>query len=222
VACSQRDCADRAGAVADRQRSSAIGRTGIRLRTGQQGQIWITSRDSTFKSAVPLYPASDEQLAAIPSSGLWIVPKPDGSGTTAGARPDWAVNALGAPVTSSSTAAALDPTVAPTLPTVPESSIKLSGERGENTKPFALLAGAYTVTWKTELRRDSASCFSAATLYRVDGKRYVQSLYSVTLNRDGGDKNASGDTEVYGVTTGQYFIEANTTACSWSVEIRPQ
>lgn len=188
------------------------------------GQVWLVG--NTARLAVPIYPATDEQIAAIAWNGAWVVPNADNSSVTAGSKPDWDTSGIAAqPSTAPAVAAAPAATATSTAvpaPAATEAAIKLSGERGENTKPFTLKSGNYTVAWKTELRRDATSCFSAATLYRVEGKRYIESLYSVTLKRDGGERSASGDTEVYGITAGQYYIDATTTGCSWAVEIKPQ
>lgn len=191
------------------------------------GQVWLVG--TTSRLAVPIYPATDEQIAAIAWNGNWVVPSGDNSSVVAGAKPSWATDdprvsaaTESAPAVAAAPVATATPTPAPAPAPSAQETIKLSGERGENTKPFTLKSGNYTVSWKTELRRDSSSCFSGATLYRVEGKRYIESLYSLTLKREGGDRSASGDTEVYGITAGQYYLDVTTTACSWSVEIKPQ
>ena len=173
-----------------------------------QGQLWFTGRDGAIRAGVPLYPASDEEIAAIPASGHWLIPKPDGSGLQAGPRPAWDL-----------TNTTAQPSAQPPLAS-PAEPITLSGERGENTRPFELRGGNYTVAWRAQLRRESTSCFAGATLYRVDGKRHVETLFNVTLNRDH-ERTASGETQVYGVVAGAHYLDVSSTACSWSVEIRP-
>ncbi len=50
------------------------------------GNTWLVNGGA--KSRVPIYPAADDQIAAIPDNGAWVVPAPDG-GLTLGTRPDW-------------------------------------------------------------------------------------------------------------------------------------
>jgi hypothetical protein len=190
-----------------------------------EGLVWLVLVGQRVK--IPVWAASDEEIAAVPVADRWAVMN-DAGAIVAGDRPAWlADESASAPPAAPAQSAA--PTTTPKSTATPrppspagESPINLSGERGENTKPFDLRGGNYTVAWKTELRRDSSSCFSGATLYRVEGKVHVESLYSITLYRANGDRSAEGETQVYGVRPGQHYLDVNTTACSWSVGIRPQ
>jgi hypothetical protein len=51
------------------------------------GNVWLVY--GGWRSAVPIYPATDEQIAAVPDGGQWVVPGADGR-LTLGARPSWA------------------------------------------------------------------------------------------------------------------------------------
>ena len=55
-----------------------------------QGHVWFI-KGTGERTAIPFYPASDLELAAIPWTGTWLVPSADGSGLTEGPVPDWAV-----------------------------------------------------------------------------------------------------------------------------------
>lgn len=168
------------------------------------GQVWAAYNNQ--RVAIPIYPATDAEIAAIPWSGLWLGLKADGTGYEPGPKPDWAVP-------STTTVAAAPPLAA--------AVVRLGGDRGQNTAPFNLSAGNYVAAYRTDLRPGQSSCFTAATLYRVEGKRRVESIYSTTLSQRDGQTTATGETRIYGVAGGDHFVEADETGCSWSVEIRP-
>lgn len=168
------------------------------------GQDFVISGGQRI--AVPIYPATDEQIAAIPWPGQWLGLKADGSGYENGQRPDWSTSAAAVPAPPSTSAAA----------------VKLGADRGQNTAPFSLGAGNYIAAWRTDLRSGSSSCYTSATLYRVAGKSRVEAVYSTTLNSREGQPSASGETRVYGVTAGDHYLDVSETGCSWVVEIRPQ
>lgn len=168
------------------------------------GQDFVISGGQRI--AVPIYPATDEQIAAIHWPGQWLGLKADGSGYENGPRPEWS-------------AAATVP--APPPPVAGDNTIRLGADRGQNTQPFQLAAGNYTVRWQVQLQPTASSCYVGATLYRVEGKRRVEGLINTSISRDTG-RSASGETQVYGVLAGAHYLDVSETGCSWSIEIRPQ
>lgn len=73
------------------------------------GNVWLVAGGQ--RSGVPIYQATDEQIAAVPESGQWLVPAGDGTGALVlGGRPEWAG---GAPTVAGATVIAGD-----ALPTV--------------------------------------------------------------------------------------------------------
>lgn len=60
---------------------------GAFVRDGD-GTVWLVQGGQRLQ--VPIYPATADDIAAIPASDQWAVPSPDGN-VTAGARPDWAM-----------------------------------------------------------------------------------------------------------------------------------
>jgi len=99
------------------------------------GQVFVIS--GSQRLAVPIYPASDEQIAAVPWPGTWMVPKADGTGYEAGAKPEWAV--------------ASSPAAPPPPPPAVGETIRVGGNSGQNTAPFNLPAGNYQVSWQAGL-----------------------------------------------------------------------
>lgn len=57
------------------------------------GAVWVLLNNNAGKLirvAVPIHPATEEELAVIPHNGQWIIPKDDGTvGPKGGPRPDW-------------------------------------------------------------------------------------------------------------------------------------
>jgi hypothetical protein len=114
------------------------------------------------------------------------------------------------------------PQAAAPPPPPPAEKITLSGNTSQNTRPFDLRGGHYTVTWETRLQRGQTSCYSGASLRRVESGRQVELLYNLTLSERDGRTSASGENQVYSVAAGQYFLDVSETGCSWSVTLRPQ
>lgn len=83
------------------------------VRDGE-GQIWLVG--TTARLAVPIYSATEEQINAIGWNGKWVVPKPDGLGVQAGAKPEWATDPIG---TTPPSTVADDPTATPVQTNTP-------------------------------------------------------------------------------------------------------
>lgn len=59
------------------------------------GEIYVVSQGVRF--GIPIYPATDEQIAALPFPNLWLLPNAAGDGFATAPRPEWAVAAIAAP-----------------------------------------------------------------------------------------------------------------------------
>lgn len=160
------------------------------------GQVFVVSGGQ--RHAVPLYPASDAEIAAIPSSGQWMVPKVDGSGYELAAANPWPA----APPAAAAAGAALT----------------INGDGQQNTRPFELAGGNYTVKWDGR----SSNQFGGnliMTLKRVDGPGFGgELLVNLVLSRD--KSSASGETQVYNVKPGQHYLDVMAPG-PWSVTITP-
>lgn len=167
------------------------------------GDVWYVGAAGN-RAQVALYQTSDDELAALPILDGWFAARPNGTGVgfSVGPKPDYATAQI-----------------APTATPAAEEPIKLSGERQQNTRPFDLRGGTYVVTWDIRQPKGSeAACYASASLVRVEGKRSVESLFNLAVNR--GDKPVNGETMVYGVTGGQHYLSVNG-SCAWSVTIGP-
>lgn len=165
------------------------------------GQVYVVSGGQRI--AVPIYPATDEQIAAIPWPGGWMVPKADGTGYETGARPEWA---------------AAQPS-APPPPPAAGAPIVLSGDGQQNTRPFDLAGGNYAVKWDGR----SSGQFGGnliVSLKRVDGPSYGGDLLvNLVLSRE--KPSASGETQVYNLKPGQHYLDVVAPG-PWSVTLTPQ
>lgn len=55
------------------------------------GHVWLVYPNG-IRVAVPIHPATDDEIAAHPWLGVYAVPKDDHTGLRWGNRPDWAVD----------------------------------------------------------------------------------------------------------------------------------
>lgn len=79
------------------------------------GEIYVVSQGVRF--GIPIYPATDEQVAALPFSNLYLLPNAAGDGFATAPRPDWAVAAIAPPPPAASA-----PPAAPQPPPAASSS----------------------------------------------------------------------------------------------------
>ncbi len=185
--------------VVDVSAQSAVpGRVFVRDSSGGVWYVNVTGQ----RSPVAIYPATDEEIAAFPDSGLWFANRPSGNAYafTIGPKPDYTTGTI--------------------APVAAEEPVKLDGERAQNTRPFDLRGGTYRVEWEAKLpKAEERSCRGTMVLHRTEGRRMVDILYSVMLRRDG-DRSASGETMLYSVASGQHYLDA-IGECEWRVTISP-
>ena len=63
------------------------------------GNVWLIAGGQ--RAGVPIYQTTDDQIAAVPDSGQWLIPAGDGSGALVlGAKPTWAGGAQAAAATT--------------------------------------------------------------------------------------------------------------------------
>jgi hypothetical protein len=168
-----------------------------RLVQSSDGTLYVIAGDVRHR-IVPA-PISDEELLAIGESVGWV------DGTIA----------LGTP-------AAPSQPVPQAAPAPGEQPITLSGSQDQNTAPFELRGGTYIARWSAQLRSGESSCFVGARVRRTMDQRSLDSIISTTLSRRQGAPSANGETILYGVTPGLYYLDVNTSGCDWSVTIAPQ
>lgn len=154
------------------------------------GDVWLVFGSERLR--VPIYPADEAAIVAIPDAGRWAVPAPDGS-LTAGTRPEWApVAQQPAPIT---VAAAPTATSVPPPPT-------------ETPIDPASLCGAVTLrllrNTPDELKPAGnnlyrSQCERAARRHGVVGVACVQASWEAVLpsvGRPGATSNVTDDVDV--------------------------
>lgn len=99
-----------------------------------------------------------------------------------------------------------------------DGQIQVSGNGKQNTRPFELTGGAYTVRWSS----NSTTQFGGNVilhLRRTDGVLGSELLVNTVVNRE--KPTASGETQVYNVKPGTHYLDV-TSPGEWSVIIAPQ
>lgn len=194
---------------------------GVFVRNSE-GLVWLVLEGERIK--IPVWQATDEEIAAVPVFDRWAVMDAVGA-IVAGDRPAWLVDSSPAsqPVAAAQPTPTRTPRPAATATPQPqprqEDPVRFNGDRAQNTKSFDLRGGNYSVSWQTKLPRGTSSCFGGGILYRVDGNRYIERLFSTILGDEQG-KSADGETQLFGLAAGSYYFDIDG-SCSWAVEIRP-
>lgn len=174
------------------------------------GTVWLMNNG--LRTGIPITAASDDQIMAVPESGLWVVPGT--SGTMGRQRPDWDVSAGG--VAPPVTAAAPNP-APPAQPEKPvEQPVNFSGTQDQNTRAFLLTGGNYTWHWKGTVRSSINQCVLYGYLVNVASGRRVENIGGILRG-----KGEEGDTQIYNLPSGQYYFDISST-CAWEVSIAPQ
>ena len=95
------------------------------------------------------------------------------------------------------------------------------GDTSLNTRPFELKDGDYTAKWTASLKSDRSSCYFGGRMHAVSTQGYVETIANTTLSSRE-KKSDKGETQIYGVEAGRYYLDMVTTGCSWTVTIEPQ
>ena len=104
---------------------------------------------------------------------------------------------------------------------VTQEPITVSGVGQLNTRPFALESGNYSISWVATAEPGSRlGCSFSATLRPVSK---LTSFYGESIgNGEAAPQQPyHGETQVYSVPTGSFYLEANT-RCGWAITIQPQ
>jgi hypothetical protein len=90
----------------------------------------------------------------------------------------------------------------------------VNGHGEGNTRAFHLLAGNYTSDWIV-----TGDCFQVGRLVSLEGRSVGPS--NIVLPSEIYRSAASGQTQLYGVPEGNYYVSAGGTACDWLVTLTP-
>lgn len=171
---------------------------------GPDNQIWLIVSGGR-RLAVPVSRVSEVDLNATSWNGAWVVPEADGSGLTV------------AIIDNTGALAPSQPQAGP--PPAPAGEIKIAGTGQQNTKPFDLAAGNYTVRWSGSQQAGPAGLGNLIiTLKRADGQFMHETIVNTVLNRE--RPQASGETQVYGAKSGPHYLEVLAPG-PWSVTFTP-
>jgi len=123
---------------------------------------------------------------------------------------------LAAPLAHAQDAAASPPAACVTDPPAAGAPIVVTGSGARHSAPFALDGGAYHATWKSD---KTPEAFSYIHLKSADGSTpfFVDTVYTRTSGDDGA---RDGDTYVYNVKPGTYYLDVRLPA-GWSVTLTP-
>jgi hypothetical protein len=135
--------------------------------------------------------------------------------TTVSAAPASSPAVQGAP------AAPVAPVAASPQPLVPLVAlpIVLDGDDSATTKPLDLAGGDYAVLWEAQLQRGKASCYLGGRLRRWEDQNPGALLVTATVSNPN-DRTISGETRVFGVSSGRYVLDVMTTGCDWKIKIQ--
>lgn len=110
------------------------------------------------------------------------------------------------------------PTEAPPPTVKPvEAAVAFSGSSMQQTRPFPLAGGNYTVKWSARPANASGGCYHGASLKSASGK---PSNFLVNELLQSG-RNASGETQVYRVAPGDDYYFDISSGCAWEISIAP-
>jgi hypothetical protein len=122
---------------------------GVFLRD-DAGTIWLTTGGK--RAQVPIYPASNDAIGAIPDGGQWVVPGgADGPDLRLGSRPDFAGGPppagapAGAAASGAATTDASASVVGHSVPTEPPNHVPQDAPLNYNTRPPT--SGMHYPTW---------------------------------------------------------------------------
>jgi hypothetical protein len=97
-----------------------------------------------------------------------------------------------------------------------DGQVDLSGTGKQNTRPFDLAGGAYTLRWSASGNRGGNVIMH---LKRTDGTGISQLLVNTIMPTNGAE--LGGETQVYAVKSGTYYLDL-TAPGPWSVQVYPQ
>jgi hypothetical protein len=177
--------------------STALAQTPLKLVVSEDdfGTLYLVTDHGRF-TLNPVYMSPGELDASVDLGPL--------SGAEVGAQVP-----TGTPVPPTSTP------VPPTSTPIPATAqpITLSGSTGTNSTPLHL-AGNYTSNWSVS---GAKLCSGSAKIVAVDG-HFIRNNEVIPLGFY--DQPASGQTQVYGLTDGQYYVSTNIN-CNWAINLSP-
>jgi hypothetical protein len=188
--------------------SSAQSQAAPRLVQAADGTLYLVTDEGRL--LIQPAPISDEELAVLPDLGATdeflpsLAPSPE--------------------VVREVVTIVVTPTPAPT-PQPAQAAITLSADGAQNTRPFTLQGGNYVASWRAARHAaDPTPCVHAASLSSTVRSGFSSSVPAFT-DPIGGVRTisqgpASGESQIYGVPPGEYFVDYSG-SCEWAITITP-
>jgi hypothetical protein len=215
-----------------------------------RGDTWLVLRIAAgqfVRVGIPIFPATDAEIAAVPANGQWIIPG-DGARMSA-ERPAWTVG--GVPAASQSVAPPPAPSIPPAPPTatstpvlpptmtpmptftplptmtplppptftpvINEGQRKVEGRGDRDSDAFRLNGGNYAIRWDLDVPRNTTSCTFVGKLQNADTGGIV-SVFASDSFVTFGKVGEIRLTSVPGPTRYKVDVDGN---CEWEVWVIP-
>ena len=173
------------------------------------GDIWLVVNGTRI--GIPILPATNDEIVAMPFAGQWIGPADtSGQPTLLNSKPEWAQAGTVFPPQPQSQS---QPRATATTPREPERPIKLTGSSSGQSQVFQARGGPYRITWTG--RGDQYGCFLTGTIMAAEGR----SVQSFGNPNDDAAKRA-GETHV-SLNSGSYYIRV-ASDCTWTISVTPE
>jgi hypothetical protein len=183
--------------------------TKLVVAQGSDGTLYVVTDRGRF-TLVPVAISDDEVNASVDLGAL------DGS-QILGAAPV----AAAPPAPPAPTEAPIAPAATPVPPTpVPVKPIALNGKGTLNTQAFHLSAGNYNVNWKAHVDEVFGSYGASLKPVTPNSRFFSGSLGSSGFLKQG--QSADGQTVVYNVPEGDYYVDASSPGATWTITLEHQ
>lgn len=115
-------------------------------------------------------------------------------------------------------------TPATAVPVVPvsqqEQPVTITGDGTGNSRPFTLLGGHYTARWEARPPNNNPCSYIASLRPVVPNKQFITATLGQSSVPTGGAP-LTGETQVYNVPPGEYYVASVGSGCGWSVTLSP-
>ena len=113
-------------------------------------------------------------------------------------------------------------TGATTVPVVPVTQpVTITGEGTVNSRPFTLLGGHYTARWEARPPNVNPCSYIASLRPVVPNQQFITATLG-NASVPAGGAPLTGETQVYSLPRGEYYVASVGSGCAWTVTLSPQ